>query len=134
MACLLANSDEVKIALDEDEVYLIWILLTNLNSTWYIYFSFSIYISNKITLIKHFNNVSTSCTYTKWMDLSRKTSSEEKNMRLFEIIIYWFLTKMSYFISQKVGNPVQIIKYVELSRCQPIFKTFKSLLLNVYSL
>ena len=33
-----------------------------------------------------------------------------------------FLTKMSYFTSQNVGNPVQIIKYVELSRFQPILK------------
>ena len=29
---------------------------------------------------------------------------------------------MSYFTSQNDGNPVQIIKYVELSRFQPILK------------
>ena len=33
-----------------------------------------------------------------------------------------FLTKMSHFTSQSVGNPVQIIKYVDLSRFQPILK------------
>ena len=36
--------------------------------------------------------------------------------RLFETIInlFIYLTKMSYFTSQEVGSPVQIIKYVEL--------------------
>ena len=33
-----------------------------------------------------------------------------------------FLTKMSYFTSQNVENPVQIIKYVELSKFQSILK------------
>ena len=33
-----------------------------------------------------------------------------------------FLTKMSYFTSQDVENPVQIIEYDELSRFQPILK------------
>ena len=33
-----------------------------------------------------------------------------------------FLTKMSYCTSQNVGNPVQIINYVELSRFQTILK------------
>ena len=37
---------------------------------------------------------------------------------------------MSYFTSQKVGNPVQVIKYVDLSKFQPILK----LLLEIYSL
>ena len=33
---------------------------------------------------------------------------------------------MSYFTTQEVGNPMQIIKYVELPRFQPILtlKTF----------
>ena len=38
-----------------------------------------------------------------------------------------FLTKMSYFTSQEVGNPVQTIKYVELLRFQHILKLFKVL-------
>ena len=29
---------------------------------------------------------------------------------------------MSYFTSQEVGNPVEIIKYIELLRFQPILK------------
>ena len=29
---------------------------------------------------------------------------------------------MSYFTTQEVGNPMQIIKYVELPRFQPILK------------
>ena len=33
-----------------------------------------------------------------------------------------FLTKLSYFTSQNVGNPVQIIKYVELLRFHNIQK------------
>ena len=33
-----------------------------------------------------------------------------------------FLTKMLYITSQNVGNPVQIIKYVDLSRFKPILK------------
>ena len=41
---------------------------------------------------------------------------------LFETIIYYFLTKMSYFISQEVENLVQVVKYDELSRFQLIIK------------
>ena len=33
-----------------------------------------------------------------------------------------FMTKSSYFTSQEVGNPVQIIKNVELSRFQAILQ------------
>ena len=33
-----------------------------------------------------------------------------------------FLTKVSYFTSQEVGNPVQVIKCVESPRFQPILK------------
>ena len=33
-----------------------------------------------------------------------------------------FLTKKSYFNSQNVGDLMQIIKYVELSRFQPVLK------------
>ena len=41
--------------------------------------------------------------------------------RLFETITNWyFLTKVSYFTSQEVGNNVQIIIYVKLSSFQPI--------------
>ena len=42
--------------------------------------------------------------------------------RLFETIIYYFFDQMSYFTTQEVGNPMQIIKYVELPRFQPILK------------
>ena len=38
------------------------------------------------------------------------------------LFIDFVLTKMSYFTSQNVGNLVQIIKYVELSRFQPILR------------
>ena len=33
-----------------------------------------------------------------------------------------FFDQMSYFTTQEVGNPMQIIKYVELPRFQPILK------------
>ena len=31
-------------------------------------------------------------------------------------------SQVTYVTSQEVGNPVQIIKYIELSRIQPILK------------
>ena len=33
-----------------------------------------------------------------------------------------FFDQMSYFTTQEVGNPMQIIKYFELPRFQPILK------------
>ena len=47
-----------------------------------------------------------------------------------------FLTKMSYFISQNVGNQVQIIKNVKFLRFQPILKlkvTFVAILFTLKS-
>ena len=45
-----------------------------------------------------------------------------------------FLTKISYFTSQNIGNPVEIIKYVELSRCQPILTLKVKFVENLFTL
>ena len=50
---------------------------------------------------------------------NRETQREHGCLKRSFIIIF---TKMSYFTSQEVGNPVQVIKYVNLSRFQPILK------------
>ena len=49
-----------------------------------------------------------------------KKNASRSISRLFETIID-FMTKMSYFTSQNVGNPVQIIKYVQLPRFLSFF-------------
>ena len=59
---------------------------------------------------------------------------------LYCIMVVWndylfiFLTKMSYFTSQEVRNPVQIIKYVELSRFQSILKLSVTFIENLFTL
>ena len=53
--------------------------------------------------------------------------------QLFETIIN-VLTKMSYFSSQEVENPVQIIKYDELSRFQPILKLSVTFVESLFTL
>ena len=45
-----------------------------------------------------------------------------------------FSTKMSYFTSQNIGNPVQIIKNVELSRLQPILKLKVTFVVSLFTL
>ena len=44
-----------------------------------------------------------------------------------------FLTKISYFTSQEVGNPVQIIKNVELLRFQPILQNLVTLVESLFT-
>ena len=54
--------------------------------------------------------------------------------RLFEMIIYYFFDQMSYFTTQEVGNPMQIIKYVELPRFQPILKHYFNFVGSLFTL
>ena len=43
--------------------------------------------------------------------------------RLFEMIIYWFFSQKCHILfHKKVGNSLQIIKYINLSRFQHILK------------
>ena len=51
-------------------------------------------------------------------------------------LFIYFLTKMLYYTSQEVGNPVQIIKYmyVELSRFQPILRNAVTFVESLFTL
>ena len=65
------------------------------------------------------NKITTLCLWkhpSNWLVKATKIRYDRITHRCLKRLFIDFVTKMSYFTSQEVGNPVQMIKYVKISR------------------